>query len=114
LNVRLSKNCLSLKSFPDEQTQLHYRAAKFNYLFFIIRYDLYYVVLLGADFQEKDLRVVGTLTLIPLANIQVANQALADFTMRVSLERRYPIAGGQMDCTRNPGAESKKDHDAAS
>ena len=62
----------------------------------------------------EDFVVVGTLTLIPLANIQVANQALAGFTVPVSLERRYPVAGGQMNCTRNPGAESKKDRDAAS
>ena len=56
----------------------------------------------GANFhcEEKDLRVVGTLALIPLANLQVANQVLAGHTMPVSLERSYPVAGVQMNCTR--------------
>ena len=37
----------------------------------------------GANFhrEEKGLRVVGTLDLIPLANIQVANQVLAGHAM---------------------------------
>ena len=55
----------------------------------------------GANFhrEEKGLRVVGTLALIPLANIQVANQVLAGHAMPVSLERSYPVAGVQMNCT---------------
>ena len=40
---------------------------------------------------EIDLRDVGTLYLIPLAIVQVANQTLAGFTEPVSLERRYPV-----------------------
>ena len=56
----------------------------------------------GANFHhaEGGLRVVGTLVLIPLANLQVANQVLAGHTMPVSLERSYPVAGVQMNCTR--------------
>ena len=56
----------------------------------------------GANFHHAEwgLRVVGTLVLIPLANLQVANQVLAGHTMPVSLERSYPVAGVQMNCTR--------------
>ena len=56
----------------------------------------------GANFhrEENGLRVVRALALIPLANLQVANQALAGHTMPVSLERRYPVAGVQMNCTQ--------------
>ena len=55
-------------------------------------------MLAGANLHhaEGDLRVVAILVLFPLANIQVANQALAGFTEPVSLERRYPVAGGQI------------------
>ena len=63
---------------------------------------------------EIDLRDIGTLYLIPLAIVQVANQTLAGFTEPVSLERRYPAAGGQKNCTGNPGTEElKKNRDPA-
>ena len=56
----------------------------------------------GTNFhrEENGLRVVGILALIPLANIQVANQVLAGHAMPVSLERSYPVARVQMNCTR--------------
>ena len=60
-------NCLSLKSFPDKQTQLHYRAASKTYIFHQV--DLYDVALLGADLQGKDLKEELDLGLILLGEV---------------------------------------------
>ena len=45
---------------------------------------------------KEDLVVVTILVLITLAHLQVANQGLAGNSEPVSLERRYPAAGGQI------------------
>ena len=61
---------------------------------------------------EIDLRDVGTLYLIPLAIVQVANQTLAGFTEPVSLERRYPVAGGQIFVHGILELKIEEEHDA--
>ena len=60
-------NCLSLKSFPDKQTQLHYRAASLNIYFHQV--DLDDVALLDADLQGKDLKEELDLGLDPLGRV---------------------------------------------
>ena len=77
------------------------RQIKLDEYLFPFRKEFDDIARAGANFhrEEKGLRVVGTLALIPLANIQVANQVLAGHAMPVSLERSYPIAGVQMNCT---------------
>ena len=74
--------CLSLKSFPDKQTQLHYRAASKTYIFHQV--DLYDVALLGADLQGKDLKEELDLGLVllgedvpPAANAQKTSRLRA-------------------------------------
>ena len=53
------------------------------------------------QFIEKDYQPsIQSLVLIPLANLQVANQVLAGHTMPVNFRRSYPVAGVQMNCTR--------------
>ena len=70
--------------------------------YFLLGKNIDDVACAGAKFHhaEDDLRVVGTLVLIPLAKLQVANQVLAGHMMPVSLDRSYPVAGVQMNCTR--------------
>ena len=60
-------NCLSLKSFPDKQTQVHYRAASLNIYFHQVNLDD--VALLGADLQGKDLKEELDLGLDPLGEV---------------------------------------------
>ena len=63
---------------------------------------------------REDLSVVPILVLVALANLQLANQVLAGFTEPVSLERRYPVAGGQIFVHRILELKIKERHDAAS
>ena len=78
------------------------RQIKLGEYLFPFRKEFNDVARAGAKFHraEGGLRVVGTLVLIPLAKLQVANQVLAGHTMPVSLERSYPVTGVQMNCTR--------------
>ena len=60
------------------------------------------------------MNVVAILVLIALANFQVADQVLAGFTEPVSLERRYPAAGGQIFVHGILELKIEEGHDAAS
>ena len=57
---------------------------------------------------EGNFVVVAILVLIALAHLQVADQVLAGNSEPVSLERRYPAAGGQIFVHGRPGTEDSK------
>ena len=74
-------------SFPDKQTQVHYRAASSNIYFHQV--DLYDVALLGADLQEKDLMEELDLGLILLCTWTLATPLLGCLQVHTRFERSY-------------------------